>query len=146
MEGIGNLIYWFPIIWKDRDFDHYYLTAILRHKMNSMAKFYDSSHAWGVDAPKLAHEMKFCVLILDRILKDDYNKEGYYLHDRKWGELEFVTNEKGNMTITRVNRHMDEELEQEEYKKVCEDEMKYRDVDIATLFEIMKNNLLNWWD
>ena len=50
------------------------------------------------------------------------------------------------MTITRVNRHMDEELEQEEYKKVCEDEMKYRDVDIATLFEIMKNNLLNWWD
>lgn len=149
-EGIRNLIYWFPIIWQDRDFDYYYLSAILRHKMKSMAEFYDSSHAWGIDAPKLAHEMKFCVLLLDRIVKDDYNREGYDEHDKKWGELEFITDESvpgGALTIGRKNRNnMNEKLEQKEYKRVYEDEIKYRDVDIATLFEIMKKNLLTWWD
>lgn len=66
------------------------------------------------------------------------------------GELEFITDESvpgGALTIGRKNRNnMNEKLEQKEYKRVYEDEIKYRDVDIATLFEIMKKNLLTWWD
>ena len=145
-KGINNLIYWFPIIWQDRDWEHYYLSAILRHKLDSMAKFYDGDDAWNVDAQKLAQQMKFCVLILDRMLEDDYNRGEYDEHDKKWGELEFITNEKGMITMTRANRSMNEDLEQEEYKRVSENEMKNRDADIATLFKIMNENLLCWWD
>ncbi len=34
--GIKNLITWFPIIWKDRDWDHWYLYKILRFKLIQM--------------------------------------------------------------------------------------------------------------
>ena len=122
-EGISNLIYWFPVIWRDRNYDHYYLSEILRHKLKSMVKFYDGPDAWALYASHLAHEMKMCVLILDRIIEDDYNRVGYDAHDEKWGELEFITDENvpgGALTITRKNRNMNPEIEQEEYKKVCE--------------------------
>ena len=33
MEGIKNIIYWFPIIWKNRYFDHYYLYKIEKHHL-----------------------------------------------------------------------------------------------------------------
>lgn len=145
-SGIGNLVYWFPIIWQDKDWDHYYLLAILRHKMNSMVKFYDGPHAWGIDSPIRAHEMKVCRLILDRLIEDDYNREGYDAHDEKWGELEFTTNDKGAMTITRKNRNMNEELEQKEYKVVYEREEKLHQSDIENLFETIRNNLRKWWD
>lgn len=146
-EGIDNLIYWFPIIWQDRDFDHYYLIAILRHKMKSMVKFYNGPHAWSLDAPKLAHQMKVCEIILDRLIEDDYNREGYDTHDEKWGELEFTTDDKtGRFTICRKNRNMNEELEQEEYKTVWEKEEELRKADIEMLFETIRNNLQKWWD
>jgi hypothetical protein len=146
-SGIGNLVYWFPIIWQDKDWDHYYLLAILRHKMNSMVKFYDGPHAWGIDSPIRAHEMKVCRLILDRLIEDDYNREGYDAHDEKWGELEFTTDDKtGLLTITRGNRNMNEELEQKEYKGVYEKEEELRKTDIDNLFEIIRKNIQKWWD
>jgi len=114
--------------------------------MNSMVKFYDGPHAWSIDAPKLAHEMKICRFILDRLIEDDYNREGYDVHDEKWGELEFTTNEKGNLTITRENRNMNEELEQEEYKTVYEREAELIKTDIDNLFEMIRKNLQKWWD
>ena len=114
--------------------------------MNDMVNFYDGTHAWSLEAPKLAHEMKVCRIILDKLIEDDYNREGYDAHDEKWGELEFTTNEKGAMTITRGNRNMNEDLEQKEYKKVYEKEERDRNIDVDNLFHIMKENLLCWWD
>ena len=145
-SGISNLVYWFPIIWQDKNWDHYYLLVILRHKMNSMVKFYDGPHAWGLDSPVLAHEMKLCRILLDRLIEDDYNREGYDEHDKKLGEFEFTTNEKGNLTITRSNRNINEELEQEEYKAVYKKEESLRETDIENLFKIIRENLQKLWD
>lgn len=145
-KGIRNLIYWLPVIWMDRHWDHYYLSIILRHKLKDMEKFYKSDNAWGLEAPKLAEQMKTCVTILDRIIKDDYNREGYDDHDEKWGELKFTINENGALTIFRENRNLNEELEKEEYKKVWQKEERDRDVDIENLFKIMRENLRKWWD
>ena len=114
--------------------------------MNSMVKFYDGPDAWSLDAPKLAHEMKVCKILLDRLIEDDYNREGYDTHDEKWGELEFTTDKTGRFTICRKNRNMNEELEQEEYKTVWEKEEELRKADIEMLFETIRNNLQKWWD
>jgi len=146
--GIKNLIYWFPIIWYDRNFDHYYLSIILKHKLKDMAKFYNSPHAWGEDAPKLAEQMETCVTILDRIIEDDYNREGYDVHDEKWGELIFDRGTEGQILLKRTKRitEEEEEIEQKEYSEVYEKEIKDRDNDIENLFKIIKENLLCWWD
>jgi len=36
VEGLKNLKFWLPIIWKDRDFDHYYFFRILSAKLGRM--------------------------------------------------------------------------------------------------------------
>jgi len=147
-HGIKNLVYWFPVIWGDRNFDHYYLTAILRHKINDMVKFYDGPHAWGMDAPKLAHEMKVCRIILDRLIEDDYNREGYDAHDKKWGELTFERGVLGNILLKRSKRvtKEEEEIEQKEWSEVYKKEENDKEKDIETLFDIMRKNIRNWWD
>lgn len=145
-EGVKNLISWFPIIWKDREYDHYFLFQILRHKLNRMEKFYNGPHAWGLDAPKAAHEMKVCTILLDRIIENDYNREGYDAHDEKWGELEFTTNEEGNLTITRSKRNFNQELETEEYKAVFEKEEKLTEQDLEMLFKTIREKIRGWWD
>ena len=31
--GVKNIIYWFPIIWKDRNWDSHYIFEIIKHKL-----------------------------------------------------------------------------------------------------------------
>ena len=38
IEGIKNLIKWFPIIWKDRNWDHSYIYEILKFKLKKTFK------------------------------------------------------------------------------------------------------------
>jgi hypothetical protein len=37
--GIKNLIYWFPIIWKDRNWDSHYTFEIMMHKIKAQSKY-----------------------------------------------------------------------------------------------------------
>jgi len=46
--GIRNLWRWFPVIWKDRDWDHGYLSRILEFKLLSMYLFLNSDKTVGV--------------------------------------------------------------------------------------------------
>jgi hypothetical protein len=36
-DGITNLWKWAPVIWQDRDWDHYYIYAVLIHKLEKQA-------------------------------------------------------------------------------------------------------------
>ena len=38
-QGIKNLWYWFPIIWKDRHWDQDYIYEVLKHKLKAQAKY-----------------------------------------------------------------------------------------------------------
>lgn len=145
-ENVKNLISWFPIIWVDREYDHYFLFQILRHKLKRMEKFYNGPYAWGMNAPKLAHEMKVCTILLDKIIEDEYNREGYDAHDEKWGKLEFTTNDDGDLTITRGNRNFNEDIEAKEYRAVYEKEEKLKEQDLEMLFKTIRKNIRKWWD
>ena len=41
--GIKNLITWFPVIWKDRDWDDYYILEILKFKINKTANSFEKN-------------------------------------------------------------------------------------------------------
>jgi hypothetical protein len=69
--GLRNLILWLPIIWKDRDWDHYFLFKIIRRKLELMEKFF-REYALHIGAEKDAEDMKVCVLLLDRIIEGNY--------------------------------------------------------------------------
>lgn len=82
--GIQNLIYWFPIIWKDRNWDDHYIFEILKHKLSSQAK-YISDMDRHTRAQQDARYMRLCVKLMAKIQEEDYQMEYMdYCKDRVW--------------------------------------------------------------
>jgi hypothetical protein len=76
-QGISNLVKWFPVIWKDRQWDHFFILQMMKFKLELMSKFFKTK-AWSTRAEDDAKNMDQCIHLLDRILKDDY--KGSYEH------------------------------------------------------------------
>ena len=70
-QGIRNLIIWFPVIWKDRWWDHSFLYSILRYKLSLMEEGF-RTRGMSINSEKDAHNIKICVLLLDRLIEDAY--------------------------------------------------------------------------
>ena len=61
--GVKNLYNWFWIIWKDRDWDYYYIFQVLKFKLEKQAK-----HLNGRDAEL----MMTCVRLIDNLQNESY--------------------------------------------------------------------------
>ena len=74
--GIKNLWKWFPVIWKDRDWDHHYIFEILKFKLENQAKHL---HEFGYheSAQRDAELMMTCVRLIEKIQNEDYYEEMY---------------------------------------------------------------------
>jgi len=75
--GVKNLYNWFWIIWKDRDWDHYYIFQVLKFKLEKQAK-----HLGGRDAEL----MMTCVRLINKLQNEEYYDELYNL-DKKSPEV-----------------------------------------------------------
>jgi len=89
--GIKNIIKWFPIVWKDRNYDHAFIEYMLKHKLQMMYdRFSDPNETyvnWETDhAKKALKALKICITILER-----RNSEFYILN--LWDENEELTEE-----------------------------------------------------
>jgi hypothetical protein len=75
--GIKNLFVWFKIIWNDRWWDHYFFFIILHKKLSIMEKNFrkNGSHSC---AEQDADKIKKCVLVIERLIKDNYDEISYW--------------------------------------------------------------------
>lgn len=151
--GIKNLIRWFPIIWKDRNWDHIFIYQILRHKLYLQQK-HIREHNIHVGAERDADRMKMCVNLLDRLIEDNYHENASTNHDKKWGEskFEFIPCEddpnlsKLNIVYKNVKTDQDEEQERKDFRRAMEHEKYLREQDKNMLFDTMKKYIEGWWD
>ena len=157
--GIRNLIRYFKIVWKDRDWDQYFIFKLLHFKLKSMEKAH-RNYGYDVRSNEKADEMKLCVLLLDRLIKDEYLENVFLNHDKKWGDLEidleetdeyFRDEDKEQLSeciITRPNikTKEDEKQERKEYRILSKKVDEQQKQDINMLFEKMKKQILDWWD
>ena len=74
LEPIKNLIRWFPIIWKDKDWDNHFIWEILKFKLTNQAD-YISKHDRHTLAQYDASRMRLCVKLIERIQDEHYNVE-----------------------------------------------------------------------
>ena len=70
-KRIKNLIRWFPIIWKDQDWDDHYIFEILKFKLKNQAK-YISYHNRHISAKRDAEIMMLCVRLIEKV-QDEYS-------------------------------------------------------------------------
>jgi len=73
-RNIRNVIRWFPIIWKDRDWDDYYIWTILETKLKYQAE-YIKKRGHHEDAERDAERMMTCVCLIQKIKEEYYRME-----------------------------------------------------------------------
>ncbi len=84
--GILNLIIWFPIIWNDRQWDHYYLLRMFEKKLKLMSKYHKTEHAGNFVGQRFtAAKIEASRIYITRILESED-----IISDR--GEEQFETN------------------------------------------------------
>ena len=75
-HGTINLRKWFPIIWKDRNFDNAYIENVLLHKLRATLEFFESKNSvtdWTVpEQAKSLQALRICVSILERRTESFY--------------------------------------------------------------------------
>jgi len=52
IQGIKNLIYWFPVIWKDRNWCYWSTFEILEYKLKTLLEWYSSDEPNQVEEEK----------------------------------------------------------------------------------------------
>ena len=113
--GVKNIWSWLPVIYQDRWWDHSFLYPILRKKLSLMEEGF-RKHGHSVNSEKDADNIKKCVLLLDRLINDDYID---YMDERGWcPKIRFSFNK--------------------------EQEMINQDLDM--LFKILRKQIRCWWD
>lgn len=168
IEGISNIIYWFPIIWKDRPWDHGFIFTILQHKLKSQADYIGRKDR-HTRAQLDAKRMRLCINLIQKLQDDFYEMEYMdYEKNKNWFEPcnDGTTNSTWNHEM--VWEKHDDYFKKYPlvYKRVMNGEgwvdIKGREDDkhlIAMsighlnqsrahklLFKIMEENIQSWWD
>jgi len=80
IRPVKNLIRWFPVIWKDKDYDDYYIWHILAVKLKHQAAFFESDRAKCLDSEVRAERMRLCVRMIEDIHTEHYQSEYFDYH------------------------------------------------------------------
>jgi len=64
-RGVQNIIDWFPVIWRDRDFDYGFTFDVLKFKLERQAKYFESC-----DSEKYV-EIRKCIELIDKVVEEE---------------------------------------------------------------------------
>ena len=154
--GIKNIIKWLPIIWLDRDWDYYFLMRMMQHKMKFMEKSMRKSML--LNGPVYAKQIKDCIILLERLINDEYYSEAFKEHDKKFGDIEIeeiphikddgiIDDDLVEIEIKRKNVNTDQDkIDEEKSSKDCFRRSRQKQLnDLHNLFNSMKSNIFHWW-
>lgn len=168
--GIRNLWIWLPIIWKDRDWDHFYIYEILEFKLKNQSNYIGRMDR-HTRAKKDARDMLTCAELINRV------KEGYYdgeYMDYHESEFNFLPIEDkpdfGEIQINLISEDFNSYFKKypnwhrraisyikENQKRYTSDHNDKQLVAMVMgdlrqekakelVFKIMSNNIDGWWD
>jgi len=146
---IRNIIRWLPVIWKDRDDDEHYIFLILRQKLLHVEKYLRVANFVGNQ--READKVHFAVMLLDRIIAQNYHEIAYRQHRMKWGEPQPDFVHKDGMiylAVTYPNALTEQEQKQAqtEASRCAELERFLEKQDIETLFRHLSKHVQGWWE
>lgn len=142
IEGISNLIYWIPVVWKDRQFDEYFLFRIAQHKLDYMEKFFRSKDAHVADALTVADNIHKATELLIYIMDNKSEEDGYAEYHEKYPLIE--TDDLDNL-VEYLNRKRNEE-EMNLFQECIKREEEIYSSKMNELGELLKREIGNWWD
>jgi len=173
ITGVKNLWKWLPVIWRDRDWDHFYIFQVLKFKIEKQAK-YIGSRDIHMNAKRDAEIMMTVVRLIDKVQDETYNMEymDYHKSRNYFVEIDKVHGEEKmyEWKSEELSERFDEFFKKypRQYKKAVSGELKRfrRDenesenkriyaMEIAhenqercqrLLFKLLDENIRKWWD
>ena len=167
-SGIRNIIYWLPIIWKDRNYDHNYIYEVLKHKLKKQSSYINSKNRF-ISSEQSVRRMNICVSLIEKV-QDDYYLTEYvkYLKENHWFE-KVENSEYFTLESDPVWEKFDDYIKKYPliHKRVLNGEgpfdLKGSDYEIKKsilmnichlnqkrahklLFKILEENIEKWWD
>lgn len=141
--GISNLWYWLPIIWKDRQWDSYYLEVILLHKLKRMHRFYKGDNLMQVksSSDEIVEDIESVLSPLERLVDGDYIN----LPKGMEPEMLLTSSEEAsdyNELTFRYHKDFPQEKVFESYQQSYINEAKDREL----VYTILKEKSTRWWD
>ncbi len=118
IRGVKNLWRWFPVIWKDRDYDHVFTYDVLIKKLEFQRDFFLSKDASVSNAKDTAKEIQTAIDKLKRTM-DPYEFYEKPVFENKWD-------------------HLSEEI-------ILDIDRKYTK-DKKEAFTYLAKNIDKWWD
>ena len=119
-HNICSLIYWFPVIWRDRDFDYQFTLDIMEHSLRRLYKFLSGPSAVAMQHKSHMQHLHVCLLLLERM-------KGSYIDKVRKTEPRHIV---GNL-------YADWNLDDVEYLE--EQDWQY-------LWELLSKYMRTWWD
>jgi len=156
---IYNLYRWFPIIWKDQDWDHSYIFEIFKFKLKNQAEYIGTKDRHN-SAKRDAEIMMLCVRLMDKIQNDYYEDEYHDYHTLKsvfTPSIEFPGMQEWD--VIEISEYYDDYFKKYPliYRMVPDLEASKGKIafNIARingerarklLFKILEQNIQRWWD
>ena len=161
-QGVKNLWKWFPIIWKDRDWDDNYIFEPLKFKLKNTAKYFEEEQRF-VGWEKEVKYLRICETLIDRIQTEYYQMEyfDYYDSDMRTaptedGLYQVVFDVKRDDTDQFVKKYphaLRRAKQNPKFKGFFENEKGYLAIGMVRhdkarklLFKIMEERIERWWD
>lgn len=113
--------------------DHYFIYYLLREKLVNDLKMYKKHSCIAeYQLKNIVDSMSLCIMILNRLIDDNYLFNALYFYDKKYPDWMF-----GDGI---------EVPDPEWYRRCSAREEKQRKQDIDYLFKIMSKNIEGWWE
>lgn len=153
-RSVKNIIRWFPIIWKDRDWDDSYIFEVLKHKIKFTAE-YTKKRQFYNGWKREVELMELCVKLIERIQNEYYQDLAHDYINNKYGksEWEFLPIPGSTSCSELILKHKNIEngtYTEADYTKEFRDKTAeaYAKQEKARklLFRILHEHILRWWD
>lgn len=163
IKGIKNLWKWFPVVWKDRDWDDHYIWEMLIFKIKNQAK-YIGDRDFHTRAKRDAEIMMTCVRLMEKVKNEDYHMEYMDYCEDEFNFVESDTPGYSQLEITEISENFDEYFKKRPsaYRKVMKDggmfgndTKKHIAMSMGRLqhekarkilFTLLERNIESWWD
>ena len=137
-DSIKRLIKWAPIIWSDRDWDHYFILNVLKMKIKFFREHIEK-YGLHVNKGRDCKNMLIAELLIERLQNPSQYVEHYKAeYDRKWPTPE------GDI-LELLNRNFSKE-ETADFKRLMQLEEEAWNRDFKYLSEHLRKHLRQWWD
>lgn len=154
---IYNLYRWFPIIWKDQDWDDHYIWEILKFKLANQAD-YISKRDRHTRSQHDAKMMRLCIKLINKVQTEYYHEE-HINYEKTRFEFKPSDHCEGckELEIITIEDNLDEYFKKYPLisKKIENKSRRGKAINIGyinhkrakkLLFNILENNIERWWD